>query len=362
MSMAASQLVKAHNLTAYITTALEQFLRGNQQNVSEQHTREAGRVEIVDQESFKGVEMRLSLFRWVLVILFATILVATQTNTPAQTVNNSAAQSGITASSSKTDFSDSIDPLSVKSFSDDQLNQTFDKMSSQYSRNAVLFNNIGAVYFERKMYDKAELAIRHAIILNNHPAFLTNLSIIYDTQGKALDAISAAQRAVDQSPRYVRARKQLCELLTYSNRNADSIICLDELAKLAPLDDLEETYYAVASIRTGNPDKAISILTPLVHGPLPTATMFNTLGYAYFLKKRYGQAADAFKQGVEINPDSAELRYNLAVVLTAVNDRAGALAQYSLMKTKSPGMADQLYRALNRDKIIYVNNASDPKK
>src|SRR5947209_4016135 len=189
--------------------------------------------------------MRLSLFRWVLVILFATVLVTTQTNSSAQTVNNSAASSGIAASSAQTDFSNSIDPSSVRSFSDDQLNQTFDKMSSQYSKNAVLFNNIGAAFFERKMYDKAELAIRHAIILSNHPAFLTNLSIIYDTQEKIPDAITFAQRAVNQSPKFVRARTQLCQLLMYSSRSADTILCYDELAKLAPLDDLEQTYYAV---------------------------------------------------------------------------------------------------------------------
>jgi tetratricopeptide (TPR) repeat protein len=306
--------------------------------------------------------MRPSLLRWVVVIPFATVLVASHLNTSAQTVNNSASNSGIAAANSQTDFSYSIDPMSVKNFSDDELNQTFDKMSSQYSKNAVLFNNIGATYFQRKMYDKAELAIRHAIILSNHPAFLTNLSIIYDTEEKIPDAISYAQRAVAQSPRYVRARRELCQLLIYSKRNADTITCYDELAKLAPLDDLDQTYYAVVSVRTGSYDKAISILTPLVHGPLPTATMFNALGYAYYMKKRYPQAADAFKQGVEIEPDSSSLRYNLAIVLTAVNDRAGALSQYNLMKTKSPDMAEQLYRALNRDKIIYVNDAAASKK
>ena len=90
--------------------------------------------------------------------------------------------------------------------------------------------------------------------------------------------------------------------------------------------------------------------------------MFNALGYAYYMKKRYTEAADAFKQGVEIEPDSGPLRYNLAMVLTAVNDRAGALAQYNMMKTKSPDTADKLYRALNRDKIIYVGDASAVKK
>ena len=187
-------------LVTSIATSLEQFFRGKEQNVSDQHTPRSRNAWICYQNSFKGVEMRLRLFRWILVILFATVLITTQTNSSAQTVNNSTASTGIAASSTQTDFSYSIDPMSIKSFSDDQLNETFEKMSSQYSKNAVLFNNIGATYFERKMYDKAELAIRHAIILSNHPAFLTNLSIIYDTQEKIPDAITFAQRALNQAP------------------------------------------------------------------------------------------------------------------------------------------------------------------
>ena len=51
--------------------------------------------------------------------------------------------------------------MSVSSFSDDQLNETFNKMAAVYSKNAVLFNNIGATFYKRQMYDKAELAVRH---------------------------------------------------------------------------------------------------------------------------------------------------------------------------------------------------------
>ena len=289
------------------------------------------------------------------------------------TAANAFAQSGIatnvsrtqlrsTASSTAPDFSLSIDPQTIKSYSNEQLNETFEKMSSQYSKNAVLFNNIGATYYDRKMYDKAESALLRAIILNNHPSFLVNLSILYDVQHRFPEAITAAQRAVAQAPRYARARMQLCELMLVSKRNIDTILCYDELSKVSPLDNLAQTYYALATLKSGDADKAISLITPLIKGQQTTPLMFNVLGFAYYQKKKFAQASNAFKQGVELDPDSPQLRFNLAMSLTAVDDRAGALSQYKLMKDKSPDLADQLYRALYRDKIIYVDDAVASKK
>jgi len=301
--------------------------------------------------------------RSVVVILAASITITASTaNLSAQKQTNFAAASAeskqidkVPSPKGQADFSEPIDPLTVGSFSDDELTGTFDKMNANYSKNAVLYNNIGATFFSRKMYDKAEAALRRAIIINNHPAFLTNLSILYDTQGRSAEAISAVQRAISQAPRYVRARNQMCELMLMSKRNADTILCFDELSKLEALDTLAQTYYALALVRSGNSEKAISMLSPLASGTEHTPLLFNILGTAYYNKKRYDRASEAFKQGVELDPDSSQLRFNLAISLTAVNNRAGALSQYNLMKQKDPALAEQLYRELNRDKIIYVD-------
>ena len=144
--------------------------------------------------------MRLSSWCRMLVLLLATLLIATHGNVIAQSITgqpSSATQAAIAATKPQTDFSYSIDPLSIKSFSDEQLISTFEKMSAGYSKNAILFNNIGATFYKRKMYDMAEAAFKRAIVLNNDPAFLTNLSIIYDTQNRLTDAIDLAQRALD---------------------------------------------------------------------------------------------------------------------------------------------------------------------
>jgi len=140
-----------------------------------------------------------------------------------------------------------------------------------------------------------------------------------------------------------------------SKRNADTLLCFDELSKLEPLDTLAQTYYALALVRSGDSEKAISLLSPLATSVEHTPLMFNILGTAYYNKKKYSRASDAFKEGVSLDPDSSQLRFNLAISLTAVNDRAGALSQYNLMKQKDSALADQLYRELNRDKIIYVD-------
>jgi tetratricopeptide (TPR) repeat protein len=235
-------------------------------------------------------------------------------------------------------------------------------MSSQNSKNAFLFNEIGAAYFERNMYDKAEAAVKRAISLNDQPSFQTNLSVIYEKESRLPDAISTAQRAVTEAPKYIRARAQLCELLILSKRDTEALACYDEFARITPLDELEQTYYAVGLMHLGDADKVISTLTPLVSGRQPTALMYNTLGYAFYLNKSYPQAATAFKHGVELDPDNPHIRYNLAIVLNAQNDRAGALSQYNLIKRSNPSLADQLYRGLNQDKIIYVNESKTSKK
>lgn len=299
------------------------------------------------------------LFNCFLIIIFASFLTV-----GAQSLNitsNSTTQSAASGVMSQSDFSYSIDPTSVGSFGDDQLNETFDKMSSQNSKNSLLFNEIGAAYFERNMFDKAEAAVKRAIILNDQPSFLTNLSVIYEKEKRLPDAISAAQRAVAEAPKYVPGRTQLCELMMLSRRDADAVLCYDELKKLTAFDELEQTYYAVALIRSGNTDKVISILTPLVSGSQPTALMYNTLGYALYLQKNYPQAATAFRQSVELEPDNGSLRFNLAVVLMAERDREGALSQYNIIKKKDPSLADQLYRALNSDKVIYANEKASMK-
>jgi tetratricopeptide (TPR) repeat protein len=287
----------------------------------------------------------------------ASLLIAqsgiNQTSGPAPQINKP-----IDNVDQKTDFSSTIDPLSVKDLSDEDLDRTFDRMVSEYSKNAVLLNNIGATYYSRKRYEKAESAFRRAIILNNHPAFLTNLSIVYDAQKRIPEAIAAAQRAVIQSPRYARARTQLCELMMVSKQNHDAVLCYGELGKITQLDPLSQTFYALVTLRDGEPDKAISMISVVMNANQPTSQMFNILGKAYFEKKRYSQSANAFKEAVQIDPNNPQLRYNLAMSLTASDDRAGALSQYNLMKESDPDLADQLYRILYRDKIIYVNEAT----
>jgi tetratricopeptide (TPR) repeat protein len=288
-------------------------------------------------------------------LVLGTQLIEAQTSAPAAaTLSTSVRPSA--------DFSLSIEPTTVMNFSNEELDQTFDKMSAQYSKNAVLFNNIGASYFQRKMYDKAEAALKRAVTLNAHPAFLTNLSRVYDAEGRLPEAIAAAQRATTQAPKYARGRLQLCELLVMSKRSSDAILCYDELAKFSSLDAVAQTFYALSYLRMGNADKAISIVSPLAKGAQTTPAMYNLLGSAYFQKKRYQQAVDAFKQGVELEPDSANLRYNLAMALTATDNRIGALTQYKLVKEQDPKIADKLYRNLFRDKIIYVDDANASKK
>ncbi len=66
-------------------------------------------------------------------------------------------------------------------------------------------------------------------------------------------------------------------------------------------------------------------------------------------------AVTMFKKGVEADPGSGELRFNLAVAQLANGNKEGALSQYRVLKVEDAKLADQLYRILFHDKVIFVD-------
>ena len=146
-----------------------------------------------------------------------------------------------------------------------------------------------------------------------------------------------------------------------TKRNADAVQCYDELAKLTTLDAAAETYYSIALMREGDADRVISILSPLVQAPYPTVLMYNTLGYAYYMKKRAIR-----KRPTPLSRRSSSTRtiQTFGTILRSCSrpkTTVPELAQYNLIKRTATPLADQLYRDLNRDKIIYVNEAASKK-
>jgi hypothetical protein len=56
-----------------------------------------------------------------------------------------------------------------------------------------------------------------------------------------------------------------------------------------------------------------------------------------------------------INPNFSDARFYLGAVYLTMNKRSAAIKQYSKMKTLTPELADKLYQAIFKNKLLILN-------
>jgi tetratricopeptide (TPR) repeat protein/nucleotide-binding universal stress UspA family protein len=116
---------------------------------------------------------------------------------------------------------------------------------------------------------------------------------------------------------------------------------LATLQKLAPRLPLYEVYnnIGVLFIKQKLFPEAINHLKPAADAaPRDTDTLFN-LGYAYFLAKNYGAAADTLKNETKQRPSDGEAFYVLSKALAATADQPGATEAANQAKKLLPAFA-----------------------
>lgn len=116
---------------------------------------------------------------------------------------------------------------------------------------------------------------------------------------------------------------------------------LATLQKLAPRLPLYEVYnnIGVLLIKQRQYPEAINHLKPAADAaPRDTDTLFN-LGYAYFLAKNYGSAAEVLKNETKQRPSDGEAFYVLSKALQATADQAGVTEASNQAKKLLPSFA-----------------------
>ena len=220
---------------------------------------------------------------------------------------------------------------------------------------AVLYNNLGVVHARRQNYDKAAAALEKAVSLK--PAFvdaLYNLSIVYEIQERFAESLEVIRRASALDDANVAVRAQLCQIELSSELFREAVPCYEALLKTSPPELRTRLGYGIALTRSGENGKALPVLRENVALYPNEAVTHNALGMLLFVKKNYKQALACFSRAVELNPGFEPARYNLALTQIMTNDRASAIRQYAQLKNSNPSLATALYKALYRDKLIFI--------
>jgi tetratricopeptide (TPR) repeat protein len=94
--------------------------------------------------------------------------------------------------------------------------------------------------------------------------------------------------------------------------------------------------YARALAISGNQREAVAVADTAIGLASTDATTWDTLGVVYTLANAHQQAADAFRRAVELSPDNANLRFNLATSFMQHGDIDMAEREYEICAEIDP--------------------------
>jgi tetratricopeptide (TPR) repeat protein len=220
---------------------------------------------------------------------------------------------------------------------------------------AIGFNNLGAELTSEGRHEDALDAFMKALSLSPEmSAAHINLSITYERLNRLDDALNSAKLGLRYAPDSTRAYNQLCGVYFLQKNFSIATDCYKKLDQLLPNNAEVQSQLGASLIRMGQGDKAIEMLEQVVVRTPLYAHAHNTIGFAYFKKKRYADAAKAFKRAVEIDPASVLYRFNLGISQALIQNKSGALTQYNALREIAPKRAQQIYRLIYRDKLVFV--------
>ena len=232
----------------------------------------------------------------------------------------------------------------------------------QVPPDTAALNNMAVRLTSESRFDEASQMLKRAIDTSPDTSFKLhrNLSIVYERMNRMEDARAAAATAVGIAPREPSALMQLCGLELITGRNTEAVSCFARLLEITPTDVLIQTFYGVSLLRTGDHRTALQILEKAAATAPANAASLNALGLAYFNHKKYSDAVQSFKQAVELDPKRGEIRYNLAIAQMASQNKEGATSQYRVLKEENPQLAEELYRTLYKDNVVFVDELKKP--
>jgi tetratricopeptide (TPR) repeat protein len=220
----------------------------------------------------------------------------------------------------------------------------------------VIYNNLGAVQARLRNYEAAADALEKAVALKaDFTLALFNLGIVYDSQGRFSEALSAVRKAAALDDKNVSIRAQMCQLYLTLKNFKEGSACYERLLEMTAPELTIRSNYGVALLQAKEYEKALFVLKGNAALFPNDPGVHNALGMLFFVEKKYRQALECFSRAVELNAGFDPARYNLALTQILTNDRAAALRQYALLKRSNPVYAAALYRFLYRDKIVYAN-------
>jgi tetratricopeptide (TPR) repeat protein len=127
---------------------------------------------------------------------------------------------------------------------------------------------------------------------------------------------------------YVGGRALLCRIYSRKGQHDKAIAECERAVAVDPNYATGYSALAFALKNAGRPDEAIKMANRAIRlNPLPPPSYFITLGDAYRLAKRYGEAIPAYKKAIDVSPNSLFPHLGLAATYIELGREDEAMSE-----------------------------------
>ena len=219
------------------------------------------------------------------------------------------------------------------------LNQKFDRAVAAYlranelePRHPKVWCNLGVLYFQTDAYEQAEAALRTSVEANpEYARAWDNLAAALGAQDKLDEAIEACRRAVALRPDYPEAYFKLGVIYFTKGRLEQAA---DEFVRASTLPELTaycDAFQAMIQARLDRPEAAEAAVRKAAQADPKCDLLWmawNEVGLAWFARKKFTEAANAYGEATRLKPDEAGAWFNFGVSHHQAGDLKAARESY----------------------------------
>ncbi len=198
----------------------------------------------------------------------------------------------------------------------------------------------------------AEIHLRRALTLREHPAYAANLGVLLQDTGRAEEAQSWFRRALELAPEDANTLCNLANLLKDEGRMAEAEVLYRRVIALDPGGTPAWNNLGILLWKQGRLADAADCLRRALALDPAMADAHGNLGIVQKELGQFGEAEDGYRRALELDPQSARMHSNLGLLYQETNrqqeaqqafERAlelqpdYALARYNLSLTRLAG-------------------------
>ena len=231
--------------------------------------------------------------------------------------------------------------------------QKISSMIRQDSSNALLYYQRAGIYIHERKINDAFRDIKHAILLQPEDArFYIALSDIYLMQGKIASSKESLEKAVKLDPGSKDAFLKLAELNLILKDYDNTFEHLKRAIDIEPLNPTAYFISGYAFLELEDTSRAIENFSIAVDQNQNYYDAYMSLGNIYAARK-HKLAIDYYNNALNINPQSAEAYYNLALFYQNTEQIQEAIDTYDKLLKIEPSNQYAIYN-LGFINLVYL--------